>query len=77
METNFKIGDKVRIPSSDVVDRTGVIVAECESVGYGRKDGSIFSEAKPKGKILTWWNVKMDDNGEIEKFSNNDLECIE
>jgi|GEM_PF-6386748 len=65
METDFKIGDTVKILSSDDVDKTGVIVAECESFGYGQKDGSLFSGVKPNGEKLTYWNVKIDGTGEI------------
>jgi len=75
---DFKIGDNVRALSSDVEDRTGVIVAKGNTGAIGTKERPIYAEGKPKGRqLLTWWQVKMDDTNEIEEFPSDELEKVQ
>ena len=53
---NFKIGDKVKILSNDVKDKTGVIVDK-GTTGTVTTSKNRGDSESTETKLLTWWKV--------------------
>lgn len=76
MESNFKVGDKVKIIILEDTDKTGVIVAKGNMPDAKLRKLEVGKPPEEEPPI-SWWKVKLDGTGEEQDCPDDRLEKIE